>query len=112
MSGIVGHPPEVLPNFAHAAAKGAVISLTRQLAVEGAPFKIRANSISPGVIISPGTAPLLKDPSFKAGWLPMIPMKRLGECEEVVKVALFLASDDSSYVTGANLVVDGGLTIN
>jgi meso-butanediol dehydrogenase/(S,S)-butanediol dehydrogenase/diacetyl reductase len=112
MSGMVGHPAEILPNFAHAATKGAVIALTRQLAVEGAQFKIRANSISPGVIVSPGTEELLKNPTYALGWIPMIPMKRFGECEEVVKVALFLASDESSYITGANLVVDGGLTAN
>lgn len=112
MSGLVGHSAEILPNFAHAATKGGVIALTRQLAVEGAPHNIRANSISPGVIISPGTEPLLKNPAYLAGWLPIIPMKRLGEVEEIASVALFLASDDSSYVTGANIVADGGLTVN
>jgi NAD(P)-dependent dehydrogenase (short-subunit alcohol dehydrogenase family) len=110
VSGMVAQPPEVLPAFAHGAAKGGVISLTRQLAIEGAPFGIRANCISPGPIVSPATREQLKNPAFVEGWKRLIPMKRLGQPEEIAYLALFLASDESSYVTGANFVADGGIT--
>jgi len=110
VSGMVGQPPEVLPAFAHCAAKGGVIALTRQLAIEGAPFGIRANCISPGPIVSPATEEQLKNPAFVEGWKRLLPMKRLGQPEEIAYLALFLASDESSYVTGANFAADGGLT--
>jgi NAD(P)-dependent dehydrogenase (short-subunit alcohol dehydrogenase family) len=110
VSGMVGHPPEVLPSFAHAATKGGVIALTRQLAIEGAPFNIRANCISPGPIASPATEEQRKNPAFTEGWKKLIPMKRLGLPEEIAYLAVYLASDESSYMTGSNIMVDGGLT--
>lgn len=110
VSGMVGQPPEVLPCFAHAAAKGGVIALTRQLAIEGAPFNIRANCISPGPIASPATEEQRKNPAFTEGWKKLIPMKRLGLPEEVAYLAVYLASDESSYMTGSNIMVDGGIT--
>jgi NAD(P)-dependent dehydrogenase (short-subunit alcohol dehydrogenase family) len=99
-----------LGNFAHGAAKGAVISLTRQLALEGAPYGIRANTISPGGIATPALESLLQNPALYKTILEGIPMRRVGRPEEVATVALFLASDESSFVTGANIVVDGGAT--
>ncbi|MFC1945666.1 SDR family NAD(P)-dependent oxidoreductase [Chloroflexota bacterium] len=96
--------------FAHAATKGGIIALTKQLAVEGASCNIRANCISPGIILSPATEADLQNPEFKESQLSMIPLGRLGRVEEVASVAAFLASDESSYITGANIVVDGGLT--
>lgn len=110
VSAMVGHPANILPNFAHAATKGGVIAVTKQLAVEGAPHNIRVNSISPGCIISPGTETALKNVAFNEYWISMIPMKRLGRAQEIAKVALFLASEESSYVTGVNIPVDGGFT--
>lgn len=110
MSGMVGHPLNIVGNFSHAATKGGVIALTRQLALEGAPYGVRANSISPGVIDSPGTQMFLDDPDWTTRWLSMIPLNRFGKPEEIASVALFLASEESSYITGANVVADGGFT--
>ena len=109
-AGIVGFDPGLFGNFAHSAAKGGVIALTRQLAIEGAPYGIRANSISPGIIMVPATEPLFQNSEFKEAMLHLVPLHRIGKAEEIANVALFLASDESSYVTGANIVVDGGLT--
>ncbi len=97
-----------LGNFAHAATKGGVIALTRQLALELAPYGIRANAIAPGLIETPATEFLLKDPKAVEAFLQKIPLRRVGQADEIAKAALFLASDDSSYVTGTTLVVDGG----
>ena len=96
--------------FAHAATKGGVIALTRQLAAEGGPFKIRANSISPGLIETPATEELLSNPDFRAGFTRILPLGRLGVADDIANAALFLASDEAAYVTGANLPVDGGMT--
>lgn len=94
---------------AHSASKGGVIAVTRQLAAEGGPLGIRANSISPGMIFTEGTAESLLAPDHPMRAIGAhIPLGRLGAADEVVNVALFLASDAASYVTGANIVVDGG----
>jgi meso-butanediol dehydrogenase / (S,S)-butanediol dehydrogenase / diacetyl reductase len=94
---------------AHTVTKGGVIALTRQLAAEGAPYGIRVNCISPGMILTPATASdlLAWNHPMRAIHLD-IPLQRVGTPEEVARCALFLASDDASYVTGANLMVDGG----
>src|SRR5271163_3893569 len=105
VAGMVG---AAVGGTAHAATKGAIIAMTRQLAVEGAPHAIRVNSISPGVIESPGTAPMLADPAFRELMLEHNLIKRVGQPQDVVGVALFLAGDDAAYITGANIVVDGG----
>lgn len=94
---------------AHAAAKGAVVSFTRQLAVEGAPVGIRAVSLSPGFVATPGTAAFLENPVARAALLDGVLMDRPGEPEEVVALALFLASSEASFVTGSDFVIDGGL---
>lgn len=89
------------------AAKGGVIALTKQLAAEGGPLGIRANSISPGFIISPATKDQHSTPLgsyFKRRSF----LGRLGTPEDVVPAAIYLASDESAYVTGINLPVDGG----
>jgi meso-butanediol dehydrogenase/(S,S)-butanediol dehydrogenase/diacetyl reductase len=94
---------------AHSAAKGAVIALTRQLAVEGAKHGIRAVSISPGFVATPGTEKFLADPKLRARLLDGVLMDRPGEPDEVVATALFVASSDASFITGTDIVVDGGL---
>ena len=94
---------------AHTVTKGGVIALTKQLAAEGAPHGIRANCVSPGMIETPATRQdLLADDHPMRRIAGAIPLGRVGQPEEVARCALFLASDAASYVTGANLVVDGG----
>ena len=101
---------EFMPQNAHASAKAGVIALTQQLVVEGGPHGIRANVISPGMTETPNTAPLLADPSerFRRVVLDRIPLGRHGRPEDVVNTAIFLASDESSWISGTNIVVDGG----
>jgi NAD(P)-dependent dehydrogenase (short-subunit alcohol dehydrogenase family) len=101
---------EFMPQNAHSAAKGGVIALTLQLVVEGGPYRIRANVISPGLIETPNTAPMLADPPerMRRVVLDRIPLGRHGRPEDVVNAAVYLASDESAWVSGAHLVVDGG----
>ncbi len=95
--------------IAHTATKGGVVAMTRQLAAEGAAHGIRANCISPGMIRTPATEGDLLGPDHPMRSIARaIPLGRIGAPEEVARCALFLASDEASYVTGANLVVDGG----
>jgi NAD(P)-dependent dehydrogenase (short-subunit alcohol dehydrogenase family) len=94
---------------AHTVTKGGIVALTKQLAAEGAPHGIRANCVSPGMVSTPATAKDLLAPDHPMRDISQhIPLGRIGRPEEVVRCALFLASDEASYVTGANLVVDGG----
>lgn len=95
--------------LAHTASKGAVVAMTRQLAAEGAPHHIRANCISPGMISTPQSeATLLEDGHPMSTIASSIPLGRLGTPTDVVNCAVFLASDEAGYVTGTNLMVDGG----
>jgi NAD(P)-dependent dehydrogenase (short-subunit alcohol dehydrogenase family) len=96
--------------IAYTASKGGVLSMTRELAVEYARQGIRANALCPGPIETPLLQELLSDPDRRARRMVHIPMGRLGRAEELAKAALFLASDDASFMTGAALVVDGGIT--
>lgn len=98
-----------LGSLAHTTAKAGIIGMTRQLAMEGREHGIRANSISPGVIETNQTREQLKDPEWAGYMLGKTLLGRLGRPEEVANVALFLACDDSSYVTGVDIVVDGGM---
>ena len=84
--------------------------MTREIAVEYARQGIRANSLCPGPIATPMLEELMSDPARRQRRLVHIPMGRLGRAEELAKAALFLASDESSFMTGAQLVVDGGIT--
>ena len=95
---------------AYTASKGAVLAMTREIAVEYARQGIRANSLCPGPIATPMLEELMSDPARRQRRLVHIPMGRLGRAEELAKAALFLASDESSFMTGAQLVVDGGIT--
>jgi NAD(P)-dependent dehydrogenase (short-subunit alcohol dehydrogenase family) len=96
--------------MAYTASKGGVLAMTRELAVEYARRGIRANSICPGPIETPLLAELLSDPARRQRRLVHIPIGRFGRPEEIARAALFLASDDASFVTGSALVVDGGIT--
>jgi len=102
-----------VPQDAYTASKGAVLALTKSLAVQFGPKGIRSNAICPGPIETPLlTAWLFKEPAEKAKRLNRIPMGRFGKSEDIVNMALFLASDESSWTNGAALVVDGGITSN
>ncbi len=96
--------------MAYTASKGGVLSFTRELAVEYARRGIRANALCPGPIDTPLLAELIADPERRHRRLVHIPMGRFGQPEEIARSALFLASDESSFMTGAALVVDGGIT--
>lgn len=98
------------PQIAYTASKGAVLAMTREIAVEYARKGIRANALCPGPIETPMLAELLSDPQRRARRLVHIPIGRFGQAEEVARAALWLASDESSLMTGAALVVDGGIT--
>ena len=95
---------------AYTASKGAVLAMTREIAVEYARQGIRCNALCPGPIATPLLAELLSDPARRERRFVHIPMGRLGQAEELARAALFLASDDSSFMTGASLIVDGGIT--
>lgn len=94
---------------AYDAAKGGLRSVTRTLALELAPHGIRINNIAPGMIATPMTAETLEDPEQAEQSTQRIPMGRPGKPQEIANVALLLASDDASYVTGSSYFVDGGL---
>jgi NAD(P)-dependent dehydrogenase (short-subunit alcohol dehydrogenase family) len=95
---------------AYTASKGAVLAMTREIAVEYARKGIRCNALCPGPIETPLLLALLSDEQKKQRRFVHIPMGRLGHAEELAKAAMFLASDDSSYMTGTSLIVDGGIT--
>jgi NAD(P)-dependent dehydrogenase (short-subunit alcohol dehydrogenase family) len=101
---------QVLPALAHSAAKGGVIAMTKHLAMEGGPHSIRVNSISPGLILSDAVRALMSDPAWAEPMMNKIMLGRAGEPEDVVQSAIFLASDESSWVTGADFAIDGGTT--
>lgn len=97
------------PNISHyVASKGGVIGLTESWAVEFASMGINVNAICPGLIETPMVDPFLADPQTKQGFLSRIPKRRLGKPEDIGVTAVFLASEEADYVTGAALVVDGG----
>lgn len=97
------------PNLVHyCASKGGIVGMTEALAVELAPYNIRVNTISPGMIETPMIDPVKKDPKMMEALLTRVPMHRVGQPEEVSNLVLFLASDESSYMTGSTVVIDGG----
>ena len=98
------------PQIAYTASKGGVLSMTREIAIEFARKNIRANALCPGPVETPLLKQLLADPARRQRRLVHIPPGRFGRADEMANAALFLASDESSYVNGATFVVDGGIT--
>jgi len=94
----------------YAASKGGVLGFTRAAALDLAQYGIRVNAIAPGGIVTPGTTAFAGEEALKQAALA-IPLKRMGQPEDIANMAVFLASDDSSYITGQLMVVDGGTTI-
>ena len=97
---------------AYSASKAAIIMLTRNMALDFAKDRIRVNAVCPGATLTPRTQANIakRDPTHEQALMNLIPMKRRADPDEIAKAAMFLASDDASYITGATLVVDGGLT--
>jgi NAD(P)-dependent dehydrogenase (short-subunit alcohol dehydrogenase family) len=98
------------PQIAYTASKGAVLSLTRELAVVHARENVRINALCPGPLRTEVLMKFLNTEQKKQRRLVHIPMGRFGEAKEVAQAALFLASDESSYITGTEFLVDGGIT--
>ena len=98
------------PQVAYTASKGAVLALTRELAIVHARQKIRANALCPGPLQTELLMKFLNTESKRERRLVHIPLGRFGQAQEMAQAALFLASDQSSYVTGSTFVVDGGIT--
>lgn len=97
-----------LPSYS--AAKGGIRTLSKVIATKYGRYGIRSNAVCPGTIVTDGSEPLFKDSDLHERWIDEYPLGRFGTPEEVAQVALFLASEASSYVTGAEIPVDGGLT--
>ncbi len=93
---------------AFSAANGGIVNLTRVLTLELSPFKINVNAISPGMVVTKMMENVLQDDKLKESLVNSIPMRRFGTPEEIADAAVFLASGDSDFITGHNLVVDGG----
>jgi glucose 1-dehydrogenase len=106
---------EAIPSPKHAAygaAKGGLLTFTRSLSLELAPDCINVNAIAPGLIRTPLTQARTDDPATRAQEMPNIPWHRPGRPEEVARLAVYLASADSDYVTGQSVTIDGGLEMN
>ncbi len=107
ISGVVG---QAYVHMAYNAAKGAVRTMTKAAAVQYAPENIRVNSVHPGIMPPMRTSKLTADPAVREKMIRAVPMRREGRIEEVAYANLFLASDEASYITGVELMVDGGYT--
>jgi len=110
VASFVAHMGAATPQVAYTASKGAVLAMTREVAVIYARQGIRANALCPGPVMTPLLAAFLSDDAKRARRLAHIPMGRFGEPIEIARAALFLASSDSSWMTGQSLIVDGGIT--
>ena len=102
---------DAIPQDAYTASNGAVISLTRNLAVQFGPQGVRANCIHPGFTDTPMQTVRTGDPAWVEAATAEIPLGRLATARDIVNAALFLASDEAAYVTGAELIVDGGAVV-
>ena len=105
---------DVIPWAGHvnyAASKGGVSMMMKSIAQEVAPWRIRVNAISPGAIRTPINMEAWQTPEAYASLMKLVPYKRIGEAGDIARAAVWLASDDSDYITGATLYVDGGMTL-
>ena len=110
VASFVAHMGAATPQLAYTTSKGAVVAMTREVAVTHAREGIRANALCPGPVLTPLLAKYMEDDAARRRRLVHIPMGRFGEAVEVARAALFLASDESSFMTGQSLIVDGGIT--
>jgi NAD(P)-dependent dehydrogenase (short-subunit alcohol dehydrogenase family) len=110
VASFVAHLGAATPQVAYTASKGAVLAMTREIAVIYARQGIRANALCPGPVLTPLLAKFLSDEDKRQRRLAHIPMGRFGEPIEIANGALFLASDESSFITGQSLLIDGGIT--
>jgi NAD(P)-dependent dehydrogenase (short-subunit alcohol dehydrogenase family) len=110
VASFVAHMGAATPQIAYTASKGAVLAMTREIAVTYARQGLRANALCPGPIMTPMLSKFLSDDARRSRRLVHIPMGRFGTPEEIANGALFLASDDSSWMTGQSLIIDGGIT--
>ncbi len=110
VASFVAHLGAATPQIAYTASKGAVLAMTREIAVVYARQGIRANALCPGPVLTPLLAKFLSDDAERQRRLVHIPMGRFGEAIEIANGALFLASDESSFMTGQSLLIDGGIT--
>lgn len=105
---------EVIPWAGHvnyAASKGGVMLMMKSIAQEVAPWRIRVNSICPGAIRTPINRPAWETPEAYNDLMKLIPYKRIGETDDIARLAVWLSSDEADYITGASLFVDGGMTL-
>lgn len=110
VASFVAHLGAATPQIAYTASKGAVLAMTREIAVIYARQGIRCNALCPGPIMTPMLAKFLSDDAKRNRRLVHIPMGRFGEPGEIANGALFLASDEASWMTGQSLIIDGGIT--
>jgi NAD(P)-dependent dehydrogenase (short-subunit alcohol dehydrogenase family) len=110
VASFVAHLGAATPQLAYTTSKGAVLAMTREIAVIHARQGIRANALCPGPVLTPLLAKYMADDAARRRRLVHIPMGRFGEADEMVNGALFLASDESSFMTGQSLILDGGIT--
>lgn len=110
VASFVAHLGAATPQIAYTASKGAVLSMTREIAAIYGRQGLRANALCPGPVLTPLLAKFMEDEAARQRRLIHIPMGRFGEAEEMVNGAVFLASDESSYMTGQSLLIDGGIT--
>ncbi|MFV0492215.1 MAG: SDR family NAD(P)-dependent oxidoreductase [Pseudorhodobacter sp.] len=95
---------------AYSASKAATVMMSRQLAYEWGPRGVRSNCVSPGLVMTPLSAGFYADPEVRVQREAMVPLRRIGSVEDMTEAALFLASDRAAYITGQEIVVDGGLS--